>query len=265
METRKILPWAVLLTCEHASPALPPELVPVFEARHAALCARKSQRQPHAPLKSLANLLASHRAWDPGALPVAKYWAERWQAQLFTGQVSRLVCDLNRTLDNPHLWSAYTNTLPEAQKNALLTQWYLPHWKAVRQAVDLALIPRTRVLHVAVHSFTPVLNGRERLVDMGLLHHPHRPLELALAKNMQRAYAQTPKPQGQALRLYRNAPYYGHTNSLVQFLRTQYAPEQYVGLEIEFNQALLAHGPYPAQMLAELLEQALQLCPKTAL
>jgi len=39
-----------------------------------------------------------------------------------------------------------------------------------------------RVIHVAVHSFTPTLRGVRRNADVGLLYDPARPGELALAR-----------------------------------------------------------------------------------
>ena len=42
-----------------------------------------------------------------------------------------------------------------------------------------AVAARKQVLHVAVHSFTPVLHGERRNADVGLLYDPARPRERA--------------------------------------------------------------------------------------
>lgn len=225
----------LLISCEHAVNTVPPELAPLFRDAETAL--------------------ASHRAWDPDALAMARSWAERWHAPLFAAEVSRLVCDCNRSLGHPALWSEYTRALPPVEKNALLARWYHPHREAVTAEVSRHIAAGHVVLHLAAHSFTPVLNGTVRAMDIGLLYDPARPLERALAPLWQKEQAQSAPP----LRVRRNAPYRGVSDGLPTALRRLF-PVRYAGFEIECNQALLDQGPFPAGPLAQSLERVLGQC-----
>jgi predicted N-formylglutamate amidohydrolase len=92
-----------------------------------------------------------------------------------------------------------------------------------------------RVLHIAVHSFAPVLDGAVRNADIGLLYAPGRRLEAALAARLHHAIARI-EPD---LRVRRNYPYRGGEFGLTEWLRRQFPAPSYVGFEIECNQGLL--------------------------
>lgn len=226
---------AFLVSCEHAVNTVPPDLAPLF--------------------RGARDLLASHRGWDPGALDAARVWAEYFPASLFAAQVSRLVCDANRNERNPAVWSACTRPLPRSAREALLNLWHRPHRQAVRAEIERLLAGGNRVLHLAAHSFTPVFNGRVRPLDLGLLYDPARPGERALAPAWQRELRQA----SPALRVRRNAPYRGVSDGLPTALRRLYPADRYAGFEIEFNQALLERGPFPAALVARTLRNALPM------
>ena len=59
------------------------------------------------------------------------------------------------------------------------------------------------------------------------------------------------------LRVRRNAPYRGVSDGLPTALRRLYPADRYVGFEMEFNQALLKRGPFPARAVARALRTAL--------
>jgi predicted N-formylglutamate amidohydrolase len=92
-----------------------------------------------------------------------------------------------------------------------------------------------RVIHVASHSFTPVLDGEVRTADVGLLYDPARPPEVALAARWKAAFAEVAPD----LRVRRNYPYAGKGDGLTSSLRCRFPPGQYVGMEIEVNQAFV--------------------------
>lgn len=224
----------LLISCEHAVNTVPPELAPLF--------------------RGAETVLASHRGWDPGALTMARSWAEHWHAPLFAAEASRLVCDCNRSLGHPALWSEFTRALPSAEKNALLARWHHPHRDAVTAEVRRHIAAGHIVLHLAAHSFTPVLNDAVRVMDIGLLYDPGRPLERALAPLWQRDLTQI----ASSLRVRRNAPYRGVSDGLPTALRRLFPADRYGGFEIECNQALLDQGPFPAGALAQSLERVLR-------
>jgi predicted N-formylglutamate amidohydrolase len=226
------LPLTIVISCEHAGYRVPAALQSLFVGKK--------------------SLLHSHRGWDAGALPLARAWARQWQAPLFFTTVSRLVCDTNRKVGSKGLWSACTAQLEPAQKKAILQRWHSPHRQAVYTALA-ALVQQGLVLHLAAHSFTPVLHSIVRTMDIGLLYDPARQHEQALARHWQQALHR----QAPHLIVRRNAPYRGAADGLPTWLRKRLPPERYYGFEVECNQALLVHGAFPAAVLAASLEEAL--------
>lgn len=93
-----------------------------------------------------------------------------------------------------------------------------------------------KVLHLAIHSFTPVLNGETRNADLGLLYDPGRPSEKRWADRLHDALDPLPP----ALRIRRNYPYLGKADGLTAALRKKFAARRYAGLEIELNQSAVA-------------------------
>jgi predicted N-formylglutamate amidohydrolase len=91
------------------------------------------------------------------------------------------------------------------------------------------------VLHVAVHSFTPVLHGEVRNADVGLLYGSGRPREARTCRRWQ-AELRRLDP---ALRVRRNYPYRGEADGLPTWLRRRFPDARYAGVELELNQALM--------------------------
>jgi predicted N-formylglutamate amidohydrolase len=209
-------PWRLLLSCEHASNAVPREYAALFRGRRA--------------------LLATHRGYDLGAHEVARSLARATGAPLFAGRVTRLLVDVNRTPGNPSMFSELTRGLPEEERDALQRRYHTPHWLRVGAAVGELLARGERVAHVGVHSFTPVWNGAPRGIDVGLLYDSARPAERAFC-DAWRAALLAREP---SLRLRRNAPYRGVSDCLPTALRRRLPPRRYLGLELELCQDLLA-------------------------
>ena len=229
---------ALLLTCEHAGNRVP--------AAHAALFAGQEE------------VLATHRGWDPGALALARLLAAELEAPLLFCAATRLLADPNRSEGHPALFSEFSRALPAAGRRALLDLAWRPHRAAVRQAAQDLLARRGAVLHLAVHSFPPVLRGRTRDLDLGLLYDPARPREARLAE----AWKAVLRSAAPALRVRRNAPYRGASDGLPTSLRRELGPG-YLGLELEASQALFpdphAAPPDLARTLARTLRDALTL------
>jgi predicted N-formylglutamate amidohydrolase len=104
------------------------------------------------------NVLAGHRGWDPGALDLFRQLAPIADAD-HHATVSRLLVELNRSLHHPALFSPCTKGLPHAERQKILDLYYHPYRSAVERKVAQWVKEREQVMHVAVHSFTPVLNG----------------------------------------------------------------------------------------------------------
>lgn len=180
-------------------------------------------------------VLHTHRAQDLGALPIAKKMAQHFASPLLAGRVTRLLVDLNRNPQHPHVFSEFTRMLPKAERMELLGTYHVPHHNAVLAAINAQLEEHEWLLHVAVHSFTPVLHGQQRNADIGLLYDPQRPREQRLCQDWQAAL----QTSAFDLPVRRNYPYRGIADGLPTRLRRNFPDQRYAGVELEINQRLL--------------------------
>jgi predicted N-formylglutamate amidohydrolase len=224
----------LLLTCEHGGNRIPGEYAALFRGG--------------------ARALASHRGWDPGALLVARALARRLEVPLLAVTWSRLLVEPNRAATNPRMWSRYTAGLSREEKQRILEHYWWPHRRQVEASVRSAVAAGVRVLHVAVHSFTPTLDGEVRNADVGLLYASKRPREARACRRWQ-AELRRIDP---ALRVRRNYPYRGEADGLPTWLRRRFPDRHYAGVELELNQALMDDRRHAiARTLARSLEALL--------
>lgn len=208
----------LLFSAEHATNAVPAQLISTFSERGAQ------------------KLLNSHRGWDPGSLEIARFLARHFKAPCVAARVSRLVVDANRSPRHRSLFSEWTSQLPTEERRALLAEYHRPHWSRVEDWVG-QLAHRGPVLHCAIHSFTPRWEGELRRTEIGLLYDPRRQGERTAVIELQRALRAST-----GLRVNRNAPYRGISDGLPTALRRKFSEQTYWGLEIEVNQKLVPTG-----------------------
>jgi predicted N-formylglutamate amidohydrolase len=190
-------------------------------------------------------VLRSHRAYDIGAREVAEWLGQRLGAEPELGEVSRLVVDLNRSTHHRSLFSDFTRGLAIEERQRSIERVYRPYRKRVKERVERALA-REQVLHVAVHSFTPVLAGARRRADVGLLYDPARELERRLC----RAWQQGIKSADGSVVVRMNYPYRGTADGLITSLRRELDSERYAGVELEINQRY-ARSPSTLRLISE--------------
>lgn len=199
-------------------------------------CEHGGNRIPAAWRSLFANatdVLQTHRGYDIGALPVARHLAAALSAPLVYSEVSRLLVDLNRSRHHRSLFSDYTRDCDRNRQQKILDEHYFPYRAKVERALRDKLKRHRMVVHLSIHSFTPALNGHVRNADFGLLYDPARNKEKALCTELQK------NMQHYGLRVRRNYPYRGNADGLTTSLRTQFAANAYVGIELEINQKLL--------------------------
>ena len=209
---------ALVLSCEHAGNRVPPTYQKLFRGK-------KSE-------------LASHRGWDPGAVELARVIAKETGAPLLANTVSRLVVDTNRSIGHRQLFSEFTRGLSRDERKLLLDRHYHPHRGAIEAVIRSALRTHDRVVHVGVHTFTPVLNGKKRAADVGLLFDPKRKAEADFCE----VWLHALHWEAPLLRVKKNYPYKGSSDGLTTTLREKFPATRYVGIELEVSQALMA-GP----------------------
>jgi predicted N-formylglutamate amidohydrolase len=221
-------PPRFLVTCEHAGHRLP---------------------RPYAPRFRRHGLLTTHRGWDPGALRLAAELAAVLRCPLHVSTTTRLLVDLNRSLDNPACLGPDYRSAPPEVVGAILRDHYHPYRAAVERDAA-ALARRAPVIHVSVHSFTPVLRGQRRDVDVGLLYDPRRPRERRLCTAWKAALALADP----ALKVRMNRPYAGTADGFTTYLRTRLPDPAYAGVELEVNQRFVRDaGPRWQRLRATLI------------
>lgn len=202
----------LVITCEHGGNRIPAAYRHLFIGR--------------------GRLLNSHRGYDPGALELARSLARAFRAPLVISTTSRLLIDLNRSLTHPSAYSPLTSGLSQRNRDAISDKHYLPYRAAVKAELRRALSRGRTVLHLSVHTFTPILRGEVRTADIGLLYDPARPSERRCCARWRQALAAA-RPD---LRIRRNYPYLGTSDGFTTALRSVLPPARYLGVEIEVNQ-----------------------------
>jgi len=224
-----------VISCEHASNRVPPQYTHVFAGRE--------------------KVLASHQAYDPGAASLARRLAGRVQASLYLGSVTRLLIDLNRSPSNRKtLYTPYSRELQHSDRELLFCKYYLPYRETVAREISRFAAKTKPVLHISVHSFSPVKGGRVRKADIGLLYDPARRNEKKICAYL----ASLLQKEKGVLRVRRNYPYQGKTDGFTSFMRKKLPAKLYAGIEIEINQALLSPGNKKKRKMEQLLEEGIR-------
>lgn len=148
--------FPVLIVCDHASRKIPAEM--------------KNLGMTDAEL-------SAHIGWDIGAGNVARELGSLLGVPVVLASNSRLVVDCNRMLDDPSAFPMASDGVPvpgnaqltASEREARANAFYWPYHHAIRdQLAGLEkLVPAPAL--IAVHSFTPELDGFQRPWHIGAL------------------------------------------------------------------------------------------------
>ena len=231
-----------VLTCEHGGNRIPAAYKALFSGAQ--------------------DVLESHRGWDPGALLVAESMAGQLSVPLFSSKTSRLLVELNRSIGHPSLFSEFTAILPVADRQEIINRYWQPYRDQVTSHIDNLVQAGCRVVHVSIHSFTPIWEGKPRKTSIGLLYDPRRAGEKSLCDSWKPAL----KQELPGFVIHSNQPYRGIADGFTTSLRRRFDldvhwPGQYNGIEIEIKQSLI----YPAtgrqiHSIAEVMCRSLTKC-----
>ncbi|MDG1714617.1 N-formylglutamate amidohydrolase [Lacinutrix sp.] len=200
----------LILTCEHGGNKIPKPYQLYF--------------------KNQDLVLNSHRGYDLGALDVFNYLKPLSNYSKYSDN-SRLLIELNRSLHHKKLFSEFSKTLSKDDKKQLISNYYLEFRNNVEASIKKYIYSNNKVLHLSVHSFTPILNNQVRHCDIGLLFDSRNIAEKKFSKNLKSEILK----QDKTLNVRFNYPYLGKADGFTMYLRKQF-PENYLGIEIELNQ-----------------------------
>lgn len=128
--------------------------------------------------------LATHIAWDPGALAVARRLSAQLDAPLLWPDASRLIIDCNRAPDASSLIVVESEGrkveanrgLSEVERARRLDQIHAPYHAAIDACLARRSAARLPTALLAIHSYTPVYFGKPRPWQVGILFDDDRRL-----------------------------------------------------------------------------------------
>ncbi|MDP3705568.1 MAG: N-formylglutamate amidohydrolase [Legionellaceae bacterium] len=223
----------LVLSCEHAVNTVPPNYAGLFQ-RH-------------------ESLLKTHRATDFGALDITTQMSETLRCEYTQSAVTRLLIDCNRSLTHSRCFSKVTKHLSSTEKQSLIDQYYLPFRQQTKHIIDRHIANNEQVLHLSVHTFAPILKGLIQNAGIGLLYDFRRHGEKEVARVWHGLLLQeTPE-----YRIRMNYPFPGNSDSFTSSLRHDYAERDYLGMEMDVNQAVLT-SPAAISEIAHALSHSLR-------
>jgi predicted N-formylglutamate amidohydrolase len=219
----------LVVSCEHASWQLPPEV----------------------DLGVPAEVRASQAGWDHGALDIARQLGDELGLRVHAGAYTRMFVDLNRPPDHPDVIpvNSYGAPVPgnaqlsPGDRAARIARYHVPYWDAVRRDVRAALDTHGACLHFSSHSFDPSLDPERRQFDVGVLYDPSHAFEAELAERL----IEQLRTAGLAVRA--NEPYSGVGPAICTRLREELSGERYAGIELETSHAV-THTTYGSSRVA---------------
>ena len=215
----------LVLSCEHAGNALPQQFKFI-----------KDKKDP---------VWKTHRAYDPGAFKLFQELSKIADYN-FDYKFSRLLIEPNRSLHHRNLFSEYSKSLTAEQKEQLINSFYLKYRNEVAQCIAELVGAGEEVVHISVHSFTPVLHAIERQTDIGLLYDPSRKEEKHFSKIFKEELLKEVE-----LKIRFNYPYFGKADGFTTYLREKFR-ENYIGLELEVNQKFARNNKFSDDLMQHL-------------
>lgn len=231
-------PWQptfLLLTCEHGGYEVPAEYKRLF--------------------RGAGETLATHRGYDIGALGVALRMAALLAAPTIFSTITRLLIDLNRSIDHPGVYSEFTRGLEAEERASIAEKYYTPHRTSVTKIIHAAINDGHRVLHVGIHSCTDILEGEKRELDVSLLFDPDRANEQSVCTRWRDALTEC----AGSYRYPFNKPYLGTDDGLVTTLRAEFSSDVYAGVEVEVRQGMIQRAS-DQSAIGDLLAASLRAC-----
>lgn len=226
-----------IISCEHAGYTVPDHFNELFAGHE--------------------TILQSHRGWDPGALILAGNLSAGLNAPLFSYHLTRLLIEPNRSETHPSLFSEFSRSLSAHDRDYLLQNHYRPYRDSLYRHIHQIITEKKSVLHISVHTFTPVLDGKVRNFDIGLLYDPSRGSEKEFSR-LCKISLNSIHPE---FTVRMNRPYLGKSDGMTSWLRKRFGDDRYTGIELEVNQALFNKGVPAWHSVSQKISESLKALP----
>ncbi|WP_435413973.1 N-formylglutamate amidohydrolase [Polaribacter aestuariivivens] len=199
----------LLLSCEHGGNNIPTNFQYIFKNDEA--------------------VLETHKGFDLGALDVFNHLKPLANTSFFNEE-SRLLIELNRSLHHKNLFSEFSKSLSKTEKEHLILNYKI-YRSSVETEIRKSIDNNETVLHLSVHSFTPIFHSIKRNCDIGLLYDSKKRAEKEFCQQFKREILSIDT----SVNVRYNYPYLGKADGFTTYLRKQF-PTNYIGVELEINQ-----------------------------
>lgn len=160
------------------------------------VCDHAGRRTPKSlgDLGAPASVFEQHVAWDIGAGALSRLMARKLDACVIQQTYSRLVIDCNRAPDRADAIVAVSDGLPIPRNSAIdpwetaarIAEVHAPYHRRIAAELDERAVRGLRTVLVAIHSFTPQMNGFVRPWHVGVLHLGGSPFSHGMLASLRR-------------------------------------------------------------------------------
>jgi hypothetical protein len=224
---------SLLISCEAGGDAAPAQFI--------------AQKHP-APKHKAKTKNSRNKTLLPGQLPQtlpsdapAKHVAERMASQLraplVANRYSLDLIDVTRSPRHRQLFPSPSRTWPAEDRQRLIDLIYQPYRERVQSEIKKLMVRSSHVVHLSVRTFEcRNTSGKLQRADVGLLYDPAVDDEVDLCLDwLDQMYYELPM-----LRVRRNYPRRGTSDSITQAMRGKFSANNYLGIEILLNRAWAA-------------------------
>tara|TARA_R110002049_G_scaffold309268_1_gene519585 strand:- start:116201 stop:117196 length:996 start_codon:yes stop_codon:yes gene_type:complete len=170
---------------------------------------------------------------DTAASEIAADLAKRLRAPLVENPYSHQLIDTTRSQKHRLLFPVGTRGWPDDLKQRLIDEVHQPYRKSLRETIQNMLRTHPYVVHFSIRTFEWIRNGKPRRADVGLLYDPGSNNEVDFCLDwIDEMYESAPM-----LKVRRNYPRRGSTESVTKSMRAEFAGQNYLGIEVLLNRA----------------------------
>ncbi len=208
---------SVLVSCEVGGENVPTQLIPHLVHTETNQPDERPDRLPH----------------DAAAMYVAHRMSQRLYAPLIANEYSLALIDVTRSLHHRQLFPPLTRQWSAKNRDHLIELIHHPYRQRIRAGIGQLFRHFPYVIHLSVRSFPLREGGKLRRADVGLLYDPAVDDEVDLCLDwIDEMYEEIPM-----LRVRRNYPRRGTTDSITKAMRSEWAGKNYIGIEVLLNRA----------------------------
>jgi predicted N-formylglutamate amidohydrolase len=171
---------------------------------------------------------------DADAIYIARRMARRLDAPLVAYPWASDLIRVEKSLGNRLLFASLARNAPAEVRQRLIQELYVPYHQDLRKRLANVVVRDSFVIHLSIRSFSGVgPKNQVRRGDVGLVYDPANVDQSDFALDwIDEMYESAPM-----LRVRRNSPRTGTTDSIIHSMSKEFDRDVYVGLELYANRS----------------------------